>query len=413
MREFHPIKRKLLRSYKKNLPDLMAVIRRRHPDFVFNNRLQILQGEVPVFNFHSVSPERFESQLRHLQRNGYRTLSANELVAVLNRETPVPDRAVLLTFDDGTLTLWSVAFPLLKRYGFKAVAFVIPDWVADRPTESFSLESAGRGEIPMEEILQEGGPDRFCSWKELGLMQQSGLIDIQSHSLHHARVFVSPKIVDFFSPQSGGSLLKYDFPVFRESGRDQWDRSGLLGMPIYENRPRLSGHARYLDDEALRLKSVRHVADHGGADYFSRSGAYRELFSLAGNHRKAEGDRGRFEMAEEREEALFEELEGSKRQIEENLPGHRVRHFCYPWWSGSDRAVDLSKKAGYDTNFWGILPGRRTNRPGDDPYHIVRLLDDYLFRLPGDGRRSLVSILAERFRTHGPRFMEQSRMEGE
>jgi hypothetical protein len=33
MMEFHPIKRKLLRSYKKNLPDLMAVIRRRRPDF--------------------------------------------------------------------------------------------------------------------------------------------------------------------------------------------------------------------------------------------------------------------------------------------------------------------------------------------------------------------------------------------
>jgi hypothetical protein len=279
----------------------------------------------------------------------------------------------------------------------------------DRPTDCFSLESVWRGETTVEKILLEGSPDRFCSWKELGVMQQSGLIDIQSHSLHHARVFVTPKIVDFFSPQSGGSLLKYDFPVFRESGRD---RSGLLGMPIYENRPRLSGRARYFDDEVLRQRCIDYVAKQGGADYFSRRGFHRELFKIVRGYRRVHGEGGCFETAEEREKALSQELDGSKRRIEEKLPGHRVRHFCYPWWSGCGAAMELSKKIGYATNFLGILPDRRTNSPGDDPYRIVRLLDDYLFRLPGDGRRSLISILAERFRIHGKKFARQVSREG-
>lgn len=266
----HLIRMKLWKSYKKNIPDLMAVIRRRHPRFVFDDGVETLEEEIPVFNFHSVSPERFESQLQHLQCNGYQTLSADELVAVLNREAPVPDRAVVLSFDDGHATLWSVAFPLLKRYDYKAVAFVIPGCVEETSCKRPSLESVWRGETPLEEILREGGPDRFCSWKELALMQQSGLIDIQSHSLHHARVFVSPKIVDFFSPQTGGSLLIYDFPVFRESGRDRWDRPGLPGMPIYESRPRLSRNARYFDDEILRQVCIKHVAEYGGSAYFSR-----------------------------------------------------------------------------------------------------------------------------------------------
>jgi peptidoglycan/xylan/chitin deacetylase (PgdA/CDA1 family) len=404
----HPLRKKLRQSYKKNMPDLMAVIRRRHPEFVFEDRLQTLKEEVPVFNFHSVSPERFESQLRHLQSNRYRTLSADELTLILNREMPVPERGVVLTFDDGHVTLWSVAFPLLKRYGFKAVAFVIPAWTEGDAVERPNLESVWDGRAALEELLRAGNTRLFCNWRELKVMKQSGVVDIQSHSLNHARVFVSSKAVDFFCPNRDEIFLQYDLPVYRESGRDRWDRPGLIGMPIYENIPRLSKHIRYFDDEDLRQICIQHVAEHGGSAYFSRRESYRELFKIVRDYRQDHREQGRFETTQEREEALFQELEGSKRLIEEKLSGHRVKHFCYPWWSGSDQAVELSKKIGYATNFWGILPGRRTNRPGDDPYHIVRLLDDYIFRLPGDGRRSLMSVLSERFRAHGTKFTQQA-----
>ncbi len=406
--DLHPLRKKLRRSYKKNMPDLMAVICRRHPEFVFNDRLQTLKGEVPVFNFHSVSPERFESQLRHLQRNGYRTLSADELTLILNREMPAPERSVVLTFDDGHVTLWSVALPLLKRYGCKAVAFVIPAWTEGDAVVRPNLESVWDGRAAMEELLRACDTRLFCNWDELRAIQQSGLVDIQSHSLNHARVFVSSRVVDFFGPDRDEVFVQYDYPVYRESGLDRWDRPGLPGMPIYENSPRLSVNIRYFDDEDLRQICIQHVAELGGSDYFLRKGSYRELFKLVMNYRRNYGEKGRFETAEEREVALFQELEGSNRWIEEEMPGHRVKHFCYPWWSGTDQAVELSKKAGYATNFWGILPGRRTNRPGDDPYHIVRLLDDYIFRLPGDGRRSLMSILSERFSVHGTKFAQQA-----
>lgn len=404
----HPLRKKLWRSYKKNIPDLMAMICRRHPEFVFDDRLQTLKEEVPVFNFHSVTPERFESQLRYLQSNRYRTLSADELALIMNREMPAPERGVALTFDDGHVTLWSVAFPLLKRYGFKAMAFVIPAWTEEDANERPNLESVWDGRATLEELLHACDTRLFCNWRELKVMQQSGVVDIQSHSLNHARVFVSSKAVDFFCPSQDEVFLQYDLPVYRESGRDRWDRPGLLGMPIYENSPRLSTHIRYFDDEDLRQICIQHVAEHGRSAYFSRRGSYRELFKIVRDYRWKHKEQGRFETAEEREEALFQELEGSKRRIEEKLPGHRVRHFCYPWWSGSDQAMELSKKIGYATNFWGILPGRRTNSPGDDPYHIVRLLDDYIFRLPGDGRRSLVSVLSERFRAHGTKFVQQA-----
>lgn len=350
-----------------------------YPRFVFDPWLRTLTGEVPVFTFHSVEPGSFEACLRYLDRNGYRTLTADELLAVLRRETPVPDRAVVLSFDDGWSTLKTVAYPRLKQYGFKAVAFIVPGLVEDAPPQP--EETAGR---------------RFCTWGELREMQASGVVEIQSHSLNHPRMFISPTVVDFYRPPKSRTVPKLNFPVYRESGRDRWDRVGRIGMPIYESLSVFSGRGRYFDDERLRDFCVKYVADRGESDFISTKGAARELFKIVRDYRSKNGDQGRWAAPDEMERTLIEELEGSKRRIEEKLPGHRVRHFCYPWWHGCERAVQLSKDLGYESNFWGRLLRRPANRPGDDPFRIVRLRDYYLFRLPGEGRRSLRTVSSER-----------------
>jgi len=366
-------------TYKKQIPALSALIHWGYPRFVFDRWLETLKEQIPVFTFHSVEPEPFETRLRYLRRNGYRTLTADELLATLNRETPVPDRAVVLSFDDGWGSLKTVAYPLLKQYGYKAVAFIAPALIGDEPLESEKPD--GR---------------RFCTWAELREMQQSGVVDVQSHSLNHARVFISPKIVDFYCPRQNGTLPKLNFPVYRESGKDRWDRQGRIGMPLYESRSVFFGCHRYFDDEGLRDYCVRYASERGGADFFSRKGSGRELFKIVRKFRNRNGDQGRFASSDEMDRIMIEELEGSKRRIEEKLPGHRVRHFCYPWWHGCERAVKLSKEIGYDANFWGRLIRRPVNRPGDDPFHIVRLRDYYIFRLPGEGRRSLRSVSSDR-----------------
>jgi len=361
------------------LPSLTALIYRGYPRFVFDPWLRALAGEIPVFTFHSVEPEPFESRLRYLHRNGYRTLTADELLAVLNREMPVPERAVVLSFDDGWGTLKTVAYPLLKQYGYKAVAFIAPAWIGDEPVES--AETDGR---------------RFCTWAELREMQQSGVVDIQSHSMNHPRVFISPQIVDFYRPKPGGNPPKLNFPVYREAGQDRWNRQGRLGMPLYESQSVLSGRHRYFDDEKLREMCVQYVSERGGSEFFSKKDCVRTLFKVVQDYRNTNIDLGRFADSGETDRAMIQEFEGSKRRIEEKLPGHRVRYFCYPWWNGCGRAVQLSKETGYEANFWGRLIRRPVNRPGDDPFHIVRLRDYYIFRLPGEGRKSLRSVASER-----------------
>ena len=94
--------------------------------------------------------------------------------------------------------------------------------------------------------------------------------------------------------------------------------------------------------------------------------------------------------------AIEYELSESKRQIEEHLPGHCVEHLCYPEGLGSQPAAEISRRLGYKTNFWSVRLDRALNRPGDDPYKIVRLKHDYILRLPGVGRRSMVSIFSDK-----------------
>src|SRR5687768_8318933 len=91
---------------------------RRYPAFVTGGDLP--RGHVPVFVFHSVEPEVFEPKLRYLAENKYVALSAAEYVDVLERRQPPPERAVVLTFDDGRASVYSPGYPLLHKYGMKA-----------------------------------------------------------------------------------------------------------------------------------------------------------------------------------------------------------------------------------------------------------------------------------------------------
>jgi peptidoglycan/xylan/chitin deacetylase (PgdA/CDA1 family) len=72
----------------------------------------------------TVSPEKFESQLRVLARQGFKGLSASSWLAALTDGAPLPPRPILLTFDDGYSDLADQALPALQRLGWSATVFV-------------------------------------------------------------------------------------------------------------------------------------------------------------------------------------------------------------------------------------------------------------------------------------------------
>src|SRR5580700_7744004 len=87
-----------------------------YPAFLFGGPLKT----VPVFHFHDVTRDWLEPRLRHVADNGYRTVTADEIARlVIDGVSPGP-RAVGLSFDDAWASVWTVAAPLLRRFGLRA-----------------------------------------------------------------------------------------------------------------------------------------------------------------------------------------------------------------------------------------------------------------------------------------------------
>lgn len=109
--------------------------------------------------------EQFEKDLIFLKNRGYQTVTVNELMEFTNGNGELPEKAVLLTFDDGCETLYSYALPLLQKYGFTAIGFVVGA-LADSYTE-----------------LDDHNLNYSClTWDEIKELCSGGVIDIQSHS---------------------------------------------------------------------------------------------------------------------------------------------------------------------------------------------------------------------------------------
>lgn len=104
-------------------------------------------------NEMTVTAGRMEEDLRWLRDNGYHTVLPWELAS----EGEVPERAVLLTFDDGYRSNYQLLYPLLEKYRMKAVISVIA-------------------------CMQDLGADNFLSWDMCREMTDSGLVEIGSHT---------------------------------------------------------------------------------------------------------------------------------------------------------------------------------------------------------------------------------------
>lgn len=395
----HEARRRLERSLEKNLPDTKALLTGRMPAFVTRRRAGPSR-EVPVFVFHEVEPDHLEAQLRYLRENGYVTLGAGELEAAARGERP-RDRAVVLTFDDATSAFWSHAFPLLRRYEARAILFAIPGLVPDDPTTYPNLSDVWAGSASLAGLEWRRSTQPLCTWQELGIMHASGLVDIESHSLWHARVPVSARIVDFVHPGLDTYFFgDIDLPLSALDSHDSTTRDLRLGAPIFESAPRLAGRPRFFAVPELVNALVNYVDSHDGERFFERSSWRRELVAIAKQWRRSE--RGRFETTAQGEAAMADGLAQSKRELERRLEGKRVRHLCYPWFAGCPSADRLAAQTGYQCLHYGI-DVRAEPRRTDDVLRIRRISERYLACLPGHGRSSLARTLALELRERARR----------
>lgn len=95
----------------------------------------------------NIPPYIFDSQLKTLREDGYSFLTATDLDNIFAGKEKIPQKPVLVTFDDGYRDFYTDAYPLLKKYNAKATQYVIYDFL-DRPNHLLTsqlLEIANDG----------------------------------------------------------------------------------------------------------------------------------------------------------------------------------------------------------------------------------------------------------------------------
>ncbi|MDX6751728.1 polysaccharide deacetylase family protein [Geminicoccaceae bacterium 1502E] len=377
------------------LYDEAASLAGRYPRFVTRDVDRLPPGEVPVFTFHTIEPEPFEAQLAHLARNGYRTVDSEALLRHLTGAEALPPRSVMLTIDDGRKSVWTFGFPLLRRYGFKATVFLIPGYAREAEETGPTLADAWEGRVPARSLRVED--PQLMSWAEIRAMDAAGVADFQSHTLYHHRVPVSGRVTGFLGPQPREAFFDLPVPAGTEARLLADGPQALLGLPIFETAPVSHGRPRHHPPEGLVEECLAGVRAAGGVELFARPDAAAVLRRIFGEAVQRHGP-GLRETHEEAEAALRRDLERSRLIIEEKLGGRPCRHLCYPYHAGSAVADRLAREAGYRSAFWGPLRHRAMPRAGTDPMRIPRVKNDYLHRLPGEGRRPLAAILGDKLR---------------
>ena len=160
-------------AWRKNWPEIHCGLTGGLPPFILRKSPGPITDAVPVFCYHVIDEPTFRADLAFLSGNGYTTLTADALLDHLQSRTPAPAKSVVLSFDDGQQTLHDVAFPLLKEYDHRAVAFICPGLHRD----------AGDSQAA-------GG---LCDWQQVQAMHDSGHVDFQPHTDSHRYIPGWPK----------------------------------------------------------------------------------------------------------------------------------------------------------------------------------------------------------------------------
>lgn len=149
----------------------------------------------PVEGMINVSPANFENQLQWLRKHGYHALTCDEFAGHLEGR-PVPPRSVLITFDDGYLDNWVYAYPLMQRYGFRGVIFVVTSWIGDGPVRprlgDDSLPHTPAHRDCEDRIAQGRADEVMLRWSEIEAMRAEGVFEFHSHTHTHTRWDLGP-----------------------------------------------------------------------------------------------------------------------------------------------------------------------------------------------------------------------------
>ena len=131
-------------------------------------------AKVPVIMYHDILPKKkvsfdltikqFENHLQLIKKNGVTPISLDQLIRHLRTGESLPEKPIVLTFDDGYIGHYEIVYPLLKKYNYPAIFSIYTDKVEGK--------IVGRSTV---------------TWEQLQEMAANPLVTIASHSVTHPR----------------------------------------------------------------------------------------------------------------------------------------------------------------------------------------------------------------------------------
>lgn len=173
-------------------------------------------GGIPILMYHKVNPnpgtgglglrvppDKFEWQMKYLKKNGYETISLVDVMDHFEKGKHLPDKPIVITFDDGYLDNYQFAYPIMQKYGFTGTIFVVSKAIGN--TNFFDVEKKLQPE------------NRIMDWNEIRELDAAGFT-IGAHTVDHPHLAeVTPEVARYQIEESKRALehgLKKPVEVF-------------------------------------------------------------------------------------------------------------------------------------------------------------------------------------------------------
>lgn len=139
-----------MKSLRKHLKNLLSIFLRFFTTIIFPfSYLRILLSnnkEIHILTYHrvcplpkekkieyyNVSPKLFEKQMTYLSRHRFNVITLEEFINIKKNSFQLPDKSIIITFDDGFRDNYLYAFPILKKFSFRANFFVVSDYIGSQ-----------------------------------------------------------------------------------------------------------------------------------------------------------------------------------------------------------------------------------------------------------------------------------------
>lgn len=340
---------------------------------------------VPAIYYHSVKYKRIESwvhpHITMLLKDFYRhvrllsalkikTFFMDELYMHLKGQNKLPFNSAILHFDDGYLDNYVFAFPLLKRYKLKATIWVNPDFIDSDDSQIHpTLEDYWNGKLTLKELNKYDG---FLNWEEMRIMEKSGFVDIQSHTMSHAKYPISQKIIDFVNPSTNIDWLHWNlYPEDKPKFFTNQKKKLPLGYPIYESE---KGNIaiKCTENGQITNSLTDYVEKNGSENFFNNTNWKEILFNLVDELKLKYINSYKYETLDEFKSRLRRELLDSKLIIEDKL-NKKVNHVCWPFGGWNELSEKLALECGYLTS---TIRGQKNVYNKKEFYRVDRIALD-------------------------------------